>query len=121
MLLIMLVLTLNILLVSMFVTLLVLNVGISFSNNVSVGRGLGLGFRRFLRGITTLRILHPTPPPLFCYPSLFDAAREQLGGNKFLVSDGMFVAKALNRTFVEYPVKDARCGNSGVYGFCRCN
>lgn len=34
--------------------------------------------------------------------------REQLGGNKFLVSDGIFMAKALGRTFVEYPVKDAR-------------
>lgn len=36
------------------------------------------------------------------------AIREQLGGNKKLVADGIFVAKALNRTFVEYPVKDAR-------------
>ncbi|CAM9868692.1 unnamed protein product, partial [Ectocarpus sp. 13 AM-2016] len=35
--------------------------------------------------------------------------REQLGGNKFLVSDGIFMAKALGRTFVEYPVKDSRC------------
>lgn len=34
--------------------------------------------------------------------------REQLGGNKFLVSDGIFMAKALNRTFVEYPVRDSR-------------
>eukprot|EP00752_Nemacystus_decipiens_P010638 g9475.t1 len=34
--------------------------------------------------------------------------REQLGGNKYLVSDGIFMAKTLGRTFVEYPVKDAR-------------
>ncbi|CAN0167309.1 unnamed protein product [Pylaiella littoralis] len=34
--------------------------------------------------------------------------REQLGGNKYLMTDGIFVAKALNRTFVEYPVKDSR-------------
>lgn len=34
--------------------------------------------------------------------------REQLGGNKYLVSDGLFIAKSLGRTFVEYPVKDAR-------------
>lgn len=35
-------------------------------------------------------------------------SREQLGGNKYLVTDGLFMAKSLGRTFVEYPVKDAR-------------
>lgn len=34
--------------------------------------------------------------------------REQLGGNRYLVSDGLFFAKALNRTLVEFPAKDAR-------------
>lgn len=42
------------------------------------------------------------------YCTLVTDDREQLGGNKFLVSDGIFMAKALGRTFVEYPVKDAR-------------
>lgn len=36
------------------------------------------------------------------------AAREQLGGNKYLLTDGLFVAKMLDRTLVEYPAKDAR-------------
>lgn len=40
--------------------------------------------------------------------TLLSVNREQLGGNKFLVSDGIFMAKALNRTFVEYPVRDSR-------------
>lgn len=40
-------------------------------------------------------------------PLLF--AREQLGGNKYLLTDGLFVAKILDRTLVEYPAKDARC------------
>ncbi|CAM9316031.1 unnamed protein product, partial [Ascophyllum nodosum] len=34
--------------------------------------------------------------------------REQLGGNKYLLADGMFIAKMLDRTLVEFPVKDAR-------------
>lgn len=35
-------------------------------------------------------------------------SREQLGGNKYLLTDGLFVAKVLDRTLVEYPAKDSR-------------
>ena len=38
-------------------------------------------------------------------------SREQLGGNKYLLTDGLFVAKILDRTLVEFPAKDARCLN----------
>ncbi|CAN0302975.1 unnamed protein product [Pylaiella littoralis] len=38
---------------------------------------------------------------------VYVSGREQLANNRFLVADGIFVAKALNRTFVEYPVKDS--------------
>lgn len=59
----------------------------------------------------------PARPPASCVLGAFleivwwfvQSHREQLGGNKFLVTDGIFMAKALGRTFVEYPVKDARC------------
>ncbi|CAN0259632.1 unnamed protein product, partial [Pylaiella littoralis] len=37
--------------------------------------------------------------------------REQLGGNRFLAADGIFLAKALNRTLVEYPVGNSRVGS----------
>lgn len=43
---------------------------------------------------------------------VFVRGMEQLGGNKFLLSDGLFIAKSLNRTLVEYPVKDARIGEA---------
>eukprot|EP00752_Nemacystus_decipiens_P011546 g10252.t1 len=39
---------------------------------------------------------------------VFVSAAEQLGGNKYLLADGLFIAKMLGRTLVEYPAKDAR-------------
>lgn len=49
--------------------------------------------------------LYLAPPPFLFL--LIKTSREQLANNRFLVADGIFVAKALNRTFVEYPVKDS--------------
>ncbi|CAM9316179.1 unnamed protein product [Ascophyllum nodosum] len=39
---------------------------------------------------------------------VFVNGAEQLGGNKYLLADGMFIAKMLDRTLVEFPAKDAR-------------
>eukprot|EP00903_Cladosiphon_okamuranus_P019123 g17595.t1 len=39
---------------------------------------------------------------------VFVSGAEQLGGNKYLMADGLFIAKMLGRTLVEYPAKDAR-------------
>ncbi|CAM9450103.1 unnamed protein product [Pylaiella littoralis] len=39
---------------------------------------------------------------------VFVNGAEQLGGNKYLLADGLFIAKMLGRTLVEYPAKDAR-------------
>ena len=36
------------------------------------------------------------------------AYREQLGNNRFLLSDGLVIARALNRTLVEFPMQDSR-------------
>eukprot|EP00752_Nemacystus_decipiens_P006206 g5599.t1 len=41
---------------------------------------------------------------------IFVECREQLGANRYLVSDGLFIAKALNRTLVEFPAANARIG-----------
>ncbi|CAM9657186.1 unnamed protein product [Scytosiphon promiscuus] len=39
---------------------------------------------------------------------LFSEGREQLGNNRFLFSDGLVIARALNRTLVEYPMQNSR-------------
>jgi len=39
--------------------------------------------------------------------------REQLGCNRYLLSDGLFIAKTLNRTLVEFPAEDARIAGAG--------
>ncbi|CAM9950932.1 unnamed protein product [Ectocarpus sp. 6 AP-2014] len=39
---------------------------------------------------------------------IFVNGREQLGSNRFLLSDGLYIAKTLNRTLVEFPVANAR-------------
>eukprot|EP00904_Undaria_pinnatifida_P008194 jgi/Undpi1/4504/HiC_scaffold_17.g07858.m1 len=62
---------------------------------------------------STLCMLHWGSPQYQNEPDpngyvIYVNGREQLGGNKFLVSDGIFMAKALGRTFVEYPVRDSR-------------
>lgn len=44
--------------------------------------------------------------------------REQLGCTRFLMSDGLFIAKTLNRTLVEFPVANARiAGADSDLGF----
>lgn len=46
-------------------------------------------------------------------------AREQLGNNRFLLSDGVVIAQALDRTLVEFPMKDSRVATAdSVLGFC---
>lgn len=60
----------------------------------------------------------PNAANTWLIPNLYDirfvflcfsfVASEQLGGNKYLLTDGLFVAKMLDRTLVEYPAKDAR-------------
>ncbi|CAM9633051.1 unnamed protein product [Ectocarpus sp. 12 AP-2014] len=39
---------------------------------------------------------------------LFSEGREQLGNNRFLLSDGLVIARALNRTLVEFPMQHSR-------------
>lgn len=56
------------------------------------------------------------------------ACREQLGNNRFLLSDGLVIARALNRTLVEFPMQDSRiatadaelrsCGYWDCEGLC---
>lgn len=57
----------------------------------------------------TVNTCYPPPPS-----TPLETPRQQLGSNKFLLTDGMFLAKALNRTLVEYPVKDSRWADSLV-------
>eukprot|EP00752_Nemacystus_decipiens_P002967 g2756.t1 len=45
---------------------------------------------------------------------VFVSGAEQLGGNKYLLTDGLFVAKILDRTLVEYPAKDARISGANT-------
>lgn len=45
---------------------------------------------------------------LFVFRATLAARSEQLGGNKYLLADGLFIAKMLGRTLIEYPAKDAR-------------
>lgn len=48
---------------------------------------------------------------------LSPSPREQLGASRYLVSDGLFIAKALNRTLVEFPAANARIsGASSALG-----
>lgn len=55
---------------------------------------------------------------LFCYLRwhtgyiIFVDGKEQLGANRFLVSDGLFIAKSLNRTMVEFPAANAGIGGA---------
>lgn len=45
--------------------------------------------------------------------------REQLGNNRVLLSDGLVIARALNRTLVEFPMKDSRIAKAdSELGFC---
>ncbi|CAM9104073.1 unnamed protein product [Scytosiphon promiscuus] len=41
------------------------------------------------------------------------SAREQLGGIQFTLSDGLYIAKILDRTLVEFPAERAQVGNPG--------
>lgn len=42
-----------------------------------------------------------------------------MGNNRILISDGLVIAKALNRTLVEFPVKDSRIHTPDAQlGFC---
>lgn len=51
--------------------------------------------------------------------------REQLGNNRILLSDGLVIAKALNRTLVEFPVEDSRIATAdaelGVCDYWDCS
>lgn len=50
-------------------------------------------------------------------PSLLP--REQLGNNRFLLSDGLVIAKALNRTLVEFPMQHSRIATADAeLGLC---
>lgn len=45
--------------------------------------------------------------------------REQLGNNRFLLSDGLVIARALNRTLVEYPMQHSRIATADAeLGLC---
>lgn len=48
------------------------------------------------------------PPSSFVLRATLSTRSEQLGGNKYLLADGLFIAKMLGRTLIEYPAKDAR-------------
>lgn len=46
--------------------------------------------------------------------------REQLGNNRILISDGLVIAKALNRTLVEFPMADSRIARPDAErGMCK--
>lgn len=66
-----------------------------------------------------LASIHALMRACACASLLAHDHREQLGNNRILMSDGLVIAKALNRTLVEFPMQNSRIDRADAeLGLC---